>query len=195
MPSVFKVTLVVGALAGTAAVALFTSYRTIARVAVQVTGMFSHALWPEFGRLFGHGGPQALEKLFRHSALLSAVQALALSVLLYFVSPYLLRVWTHGRIEFEPSLMVWMLAYAAISGIWHVPRVLLLSTNQHIGLAGWSLAAGSLSVALAFAFGQAWQVEGVAAAMLTAECFIALVCAYLANRSFVPAPGVKGFSS
>lgn len=119
---------------------------------------------------------------------MSAVQALALSVLLYFVSPYLLRVWTHGRIEFVPSLMVWMLACAAISGIWHVPRVLLLSTNQHVGLAGWSLAAGG-----AFAFGQAWQVEGVAAAMLTAECFIALVCAYLAHRSFVPHQALRVF--
>jgi hypothetical protein len=89
--------------------------------------------------------------------------------------------------------MAWMLAYAAISGIWHVPRVLLLSTNQHIGLAGWSLAAGGLSVTLAWIFGQTWQVEGVAAAMLTSECFIALVCGYLAHRSFLIAPSVKGF--
>ena len=66
------VTLVVGTLFGTATVALFTSYRTIARIAVQLTGMFSHALWPEFGRLFGHGGAPAVEKLFRHSALLGA---------------------------------------------------------------------------------------------------------------------------
>jgi O-antigen/teichoic acid export membrane protein len=186
------VTLVVGALLGPAMVTFFTSYRTIARIAVQLTGMFSLTLWPEFGRLFGHGGPRAIEKLFRHSALLGAIQALALSILLYFVSPWLLRVWTHGHIEFVPSVMAWMLAYAAISGIWHVPRVLLLSTNQHIGLAGWSLAAGGLSVTLAWIFGQTWQVEGVAAAMLTSECFIALVCGYLAHRSFIIAPGVKG---
>lgn len=69
------------------------------------------------------------------------------------VSPWLLQIWTHGRIEFVPRLMLWMLAYAAISGIWHVPRVLLMSTNQHVGLAGWSLAAGGLAVLLAWLFG------------------------------------------
>jgi O-antigen/teichoic acid export membrane protein len=189
------VTLVVGALFGPATVTIFTSYRTISRIAVQLTGMFSLTLWPEFGRLFGHGGPRAIEKLFRYSALLGAIQALALSVLLYFVSPWLLRVWTHGRIEFVPSLMVWMLAYAAISGLWHVPRVLLLSTNQHIGLAGWSLAAGGLSVTLAWVFGREWQLEGVSAAMLTSECLIAFVCNYLALRLFMPTPSLKGFSS
>lgn len=185
------VTLVVGALFGTATVTLFTSYRTIARIAVQLTGMFSHALWPEFGRLFGHGGAPAVEKLFQHSAVLGALQAFGLSVVLYFVSPWLLHLWTHGRIEFVPNLMIWMLTYAAISGLWHVPRTVLLSTNQHIGLAGWSLAAGGLSVALAFVFGRSWQIEGVAAAMLISECFIAGVCTYLACRLFLPATRVK----
>ena len=185
------VTLVVGALSGPATVTLFTSYRTIARVAVQLTSMFSLALWPEFGQLFGNGGPRAIEKLYRHSALLGAVQALGLSVVLLLVSPWLLQIWTHGRIEFVPRLMLWMLAYAAISGIWHVPRVLLMSTNQHVGLAGWSLAAGGLAVLLAWLFGQAWQVEGVAAAMLVSESFIALVCGYLVHRLLFAVPGVK----
>jgi O-antigen/teichoic acid export membrane protein len=189
------VTLVVGALFGPAMVTLFTSYRTIARVAVQLTGMFSIALWPEFSRLFGYGGPWALEKLFRYSALLSAIQALALSVLLYFVSPWLLQVWTHGRIEFAPDLMVWMLAYAAVSGAWHVPRVLLLSTNQHIGLAGWSVAAGGLSVILAWVWGREWQIDGVVAAMLATEFLLAFGCIYLAFRLFIPEPSVNGYSS
>ncbi|HUB65512.1 MAG TPA: hypothetical protein VL996_13905 [Methylocella sp.] len=189
------VTLVVGSLLGTASVTLFASYRTIARVAVQLTGMFSHALWPEFGRLFGHGGAQAIEKLYRHCALLGAFQALALSAVLYFAAPWLLRIWTHGKIGFVPVLMMWMLAYAAIGGIWHVPRTLLLSTNQHIGLAGWSLAASALSVSLAYVLGQTWQVEGIAAAMLTSECFIALVSVYLAHRLFHPTPSVKGYVS
>src|SRR5450631_358750 len=189
------VTLVVGALSGPATVTLFTSYRTIARVAVQLTSMFSLALWPEFGQLFGSGGPRAIEKLYRHSALLGAIQALGLSVVLFLVSPWLLRVWTHGRIEFVPSIMLWMLAYASISGIWHVPRVLLLSTNQHIGLAGWSLAAGALSVLLAWVFGREWQIEGVAAAMLVSECFIAFVCVYLAHRSFDGARSITEYTS
>jgi len=185
------VTLLVGGLAGTTIVALFTTYRTIARVAVQLTSMFSLALWPEFARLFGRGGPRAVEKLFRQSALLGAAQALGLSLLLYFVSPWLLQIWTHGKIAFEPSLMAWMLAYAAMSGLWYVPRVLLLSTNQHVGLAGWSLAAGGLSIVLAWIFGSLWRIDGVAASMLASEAFIAFVCIYLVHRLIFDAPDMK----
>ena len=175
------VTLMVGALFGPVAVALFNTYRTIARVAVQVTAILSHALWPEFSRLFGQGGSAALERLYRRTSLLGAAQSLLLSLVIYFVSPLLLRIWTHGAIEFVPSLMLIMLLYAAVAGTWHIPRVLLMATNQHINLAYWSLAAGLLTVGLAWLMGSAFNLNGVVTAMLMSELFIAVVCAWLAN--------------
>ncbi|WP_374306695.1 lipopolysaccharide biosynthesis protein [Methylocella sp.] len=181
------VTLLVGALSGTTAVALFNTYRTIARIAVQVTAMFSHALGPEFSRLYGHGGMSAARALYRRSALLSAAQSVALSVVLYFVSPFLLEIWTHGRIPFVPSLMAWLLAYAAIGGIWHVPRILLMSTNRHVGLAGWSLVAALLCVAVSWGLGLLVGVDGAAIGMLVSEAFIAAVCVYIAWLSFAEA--------
>ncbi len=181
------VTLLVGALVGTAAVAMFNAYRTIARVAVQLTAMFSHALWPEFSRLFGQGGMKAVRPLYRRSALLSGAQSVALSLVLYFASPWLLHIWTHGRIEFVPGLMLWLLVYAAVGGIWHVPRILLMATNKHIGIAFWSLAAGALAVLLGWAFGKLWGLDGLAAAMLASEAFIAAICLYAAQRSLAGA--------
>jgi O-antigen/teichoic acid export membrane protein len=169
-------TLLVGAVAGPVAVVLFNAYRTIARVAVQVTATFSHALWPEFARLFGQSGLSAVYSLFRRSALLSGAQSILLSLVLYIISPWLLQIWTHGRIEYRPSIMAWLLAYAAVCGVWQVPRVLLMATNQHISLAGWSLAAAVLSIALGWIFGMFWQIDGIGAAMLVSESFIAVIC-------------------
>jgi O-antigen/teichoic acid export membrane protein len=178
------VTLLVGGLLGTIAVANFNTYRTIARIAVAVTGIFSHTLWPEFARLFGQGGPKAVAPLFRLTSVLGALQALSLSLILYFVSPWLLQIWTHGQIEFSRSLMIWMLAYAAVGGVWHVPRILLLSTNQHVGLAGWSIIVGGLSIAFAWAFGTVWQINGIGVSMFVSEAIIASVCIYHVNRFF-----------
>ena len=175
------VTLMVGALFGPVAVALFNTYRTIARVAVQVTAIFSHALWPEFSRLFGQGATVAVDKLFRRTCLLGALQAIGLSLVLYFLSPLLLKLWTHGAIEFVPSLMLLMLLYAAVGGIWHIPRVLLMATNQHVGLAYWTLVAGALSVLLAWMLSAILQLNGVVVAMLLSELFIAIVCVWLAH--------------
>lgn len=173
-------TLLVGALFGPIAVVLFNTYRTIARVAVQITAIFSHALWPEFSRLFGENARAAVRQLFRRSALLGALQAFFLSAILYVEAPFLLRIWTNNNIEFVPNLMLLMLIYAAIAGVWHIPRVLLMSTNQHIGLAYWALAAAMLSVGLAWLLGGALQLKGVVLAMLLSELFIAIACAWLA---------------
>ena len=178
------VTLVVGLVAGASETTVFMAYRTLARVAVQLTSMFSLALWPEFSRSVGQAGMASVHPLFRRSALLGAGIAALFSPILYAVSPWLLTIWTHGRIEFRPNLMALLLVYAAIGGVWHVPRVLLMSTNRHVGLSGWSLATGFVCVGLAWLLGQQWQSQGVAAAMLMSEFFIAAVCIYLANRSF-----------
>lgn len=174
-------TLLVGALFGPVAVALFNTYRTIARVAVQVTGLFSHALWPEFSRLFGQGTAAPLRNLFRRAALLGAAQSVLLSVVLYFLSPWLLQVWSRGTIAFVPSVMALMLLYAAVAGLLHIPRVMLMATNQHVALAQWSVAAAALSVALGWTMGVRLQVEGVAGAMLITELLIALACFALAH--------------
>ena len=174
------VTLLVGAFFGPAAVALFNTYRTIAMVAVQVTAIFSHALWPEFSGLFGQGAMFDLSGLYRRSAWLSAAQAFVFSLVLYFLAPWLLRIWTHGTIEFIPSLMLLMLLYAAIAGIWHMPRVLLMATNQHVTLAYWVLAAGVLCVGLSWLLSDSFYLNGVVVAMLLSELFIAIACSWLA---------------
>ncbi len=173
-------TLLVGALFGPIAVALFNTYRTIARVAVQITAIFSHALWPEFSRLFGENAGLAVRHLFRRSALLGAAQAFLLSAILYVAAPFLLRIWTNNSIEFVPILMLLMLLYAAVAGIWHIPRVLLMATNQHVSLAYWALAAAMFSVTLAWLLAGTLQLNGVVVAMLLSELFIAIACAWLA---------------
>jgi hypothetical protein len=92
----------------------------------------------------------------------------------------MLKVWTHGAINFDSSLMLLMLLYAAVAGVWHVPRVFLMATNQHVGLAFWILAAGGLSILLAWMLSVILQLNGAVLAMLLSELFIAIACTWLA---------------
>jgi len=188
------VTLLVGVLFGPALVAIFNTYRTIARISVQMTAMFSFAVWPEFSRLFGKGGMPAVESLFRRSAIFGVFQAVGLSILIYFLSPWLLNFWTHGHIKFIPDLMLLMLIYAAIGGVWHLPRGLLMATNQPMKIAQWSLVVGFLVVLLAWWFGRYWQLNGVAAAMLISELLIAIISTQLAYAAISNQPK-KGVSA
>jgi hypothetical protein len=176
------ITILVGAMFGPVSVALFSAYRTIARVAVQCTAIFSHVLWPEFSRLFGQSAKEGIKKLYLRTSLLGALQAVFLSLVLYYTSPWLLKTWTHNEIHFESSLMLFMLAYASISGAWHIPRVLLMATNQHVNLSVWILFAGSLSVALSWLFSQFHGLIGIVLGMGLGELTIAVICVYLANQ-------------
>ena len=176
------VTLLVGGVLGPAAVVVFNTYRTMARVAVQITGVFGHSLWAEFSRLYGQGGAMAVRALYRQSALWGLLMACAFSVALYAVGPWLLNIWTHGRIAFQPALMLALLAYAAVGGAWHVPRVLLMSTNQHIGLAQWGLLAALAALLLSWIGAHASALNGVGLAMLVSELGMALVCIRQAAR-------------
>jgi O-antigen/teichoic acid export membrane protein len=177
------ITLLVGDLFGPALVAIFNAYRTLARVAVQLTSMFSLALWPEFSRLFGSGAVAAVRPLYRRAELLGALAAIGLSLAIYWVGPWMLRIWTHGVIRFEPGLMGLLLAYAAAGGLWHVPRTLLMATNQHIDLAAWTLTAGVAVLAAASLMGQALGLRGIGLAMLITEAALAAMCVRLVHQT------------
>jgi O-antigen/teichoic acid export membrane protein len=189
-------TLLVGSILGPAAVTVFGTYRTLARVAVQGTSILSYAVWTEFSLRFGRGGSATLEKLYRKTAWLGAAFAVATGIVLYVTGPWLLRIWTHSAVHFDRPVMVLMLIYAAIGSSWHVPRVLLLSTNEHSGLAIWSVVVAAASLALADALSRVWKLEGVALSMLLSELAIAAICIWLAQcllrrgESALPANGV-----
>jgi O-antigen/teichoic acid export membrane protein len=176
------ITLLVGHYFGPAVVAVFNSYRTIARVAVQATSILANAVWGEFSYLFGKGGTDGVRPIYARSFAYGILGSTGLSAILYFVSPWLLKVWSHGEIGFIAWPMSLLLAYAAVAGSWHVPRVLLQSTNQHIGLAQWSLAGAVLAVVATVVLQKPLGIEGVCLAMLLAEAFMALVCIRLARN-------------
>jgi len=176
------ITLMVGQVLGPAAVALFNTYRTLARVSVQATSVFSHALWPEFSRLYGEGGASAVLPIYKRSARLGMISSIVLSIILYIAAPFILKLWTHGAIAFEPFLMSVMLAYAAVSGSTHVPRILLLATNKHSKLALWLLMLAIISLGIAFAIGKIMGSVGFGLAMLISELGALWICLDLTHK-------------
>lgn len=178
-------TLLTAHLLGPAAVAVFNTYRTVARVAVQVSSTLSHALWPEFARMFGSGEHGRLRVVLLRSSLIGALGAIALSVMLYFGAPLLLQIWTKGHIAFYPAVMGAFLCYAAMAGLWHVPRVILLATNQHSRLGIASLGISALALLCAYVLGSRHQIMGLVIAMIVGEALAMAVCIWLAVKTFL----------
>ena len=187
-------TLVAAAVLGPGPTVVFNTYRTLARVTVQATATFSHALWPEFSRLYGQRDRAALAALYRRSTWLGLGLALAASGVVYLAAPTVLAHWSRGQIEFMPSLMFAAMAYAAVAGGWHVSRILLLSTNEHGALAWQFLIASALGVPLAWVLGKGYGLVGIMYAMLALELAMLVLCSWLSRRLLSPGsrPAVVG---
>jgi O-antigen/teichoic acid export membrane protein len=187
-------TLVAASVLGPAATVVFNTYRTMARVTVQATATFSHALWPEFSRLYGQRDFAGLGALYRRSTWLGIALALVASAVVYLAAPTVLAHWSRGQIDFVPTLMFASMAYAAVAGGWHVSRILLLSTNEHGALAWQFLAASALCVPIAWVMARSFGLIGIVFAMLGLELAMLLLCSYLSRRLMAPSRGVETVS-
>lgn len=175
-------TLIVGYVLGPSATAIFNAYRTLARVTVQLTGIFSHALAPEFSRLYGEGGWSKLKEIYKRSATLSFFPSTLMVLSLYFAAEWILQRWTKGVIPYDFHLLLVFLIYSWISSAWHVPRILLISVSNFSALAGALLGISVASVGLALVFAKIWETEGVALVMLSSEAATAILAYSMVNR-------------
>lgn len=175
-------TLLVAATLGPAATAVFNTYRTIARIVVQVTNALSNPLWPELTALKGQRDDGAFWKLYRRANRLGLLIAAVGALLVYGVSPWLLEIWTHGQIPFTATSMALFLAYAAMCSATQVPRVVLMSINRHAGLAAQSLLAAVFSLGVAWLAWRSAGMAGVVGAMVVGEALVWLTATRAVRR-------------
>ena len=179
-------TLLVAATLGPAATAVFNTYRTVARIVVQVTNALSNPLWPELTALKGQKDDSAFWKLYRRANLLGLLIAAVGALLVYLVSPYLLNIWTHGKIPFTATSMALFLLYAAVCAATQVPRVVLMSINRHAGLAWQSLLAAAVSLVVAWLLWHSAGMTGVVGAMLLGEALVWFTATLNVRRLHTP---------
>ena len=175
-------TLLVAATLGPAATAVFNTYRTIARIVVQVTNALSNPLWPELTALKGQQDDGAFWKLYRRANRLGLLIAATGALLVYGVSPWLLELWTHGQMPFTATSMALFLGYAAVCSATQVPRVVLMSINRHAGLAAQSLLAAVVSLVVAWLVWSSAGMAGVVGAMLLGEALVWLTATRAVRR-------------
>ena len=178
-------TILTGYLLGPTSVVIFNAYRTIARVTVQANSVLSHALWPEFSKLFGAGDILAIRSMYRKSFTYGLYVSIGFSIGMLMFSPLILKLWTHGTVPYEIPLMVIMLAYSSVASISHVPRVLLMATNSHGRLAIYYFINSLLIIGFGLLFGKLFGIFGLGLAMLILEFMNLVICLKLARRLLV----------
>ena len=131
--------LLVGAIQGPLEVVTFVTLRTLTRLASQTAWRVSHAFEPELATAWGLHDAKFTRSLYEHSLRASFWVALPICVGLLICGPWLLRIWTHGRVGMDFPLYCWFILSAMLSALWYAALNLLKSANAHLRAALWYL--------------------------------------------------------
>lgn len=139
-----------GLVAGAVAVPAFVAARTLSRIGLQVTQVFTGAMMPEFGAAEARGDGAAKCRLVLILLLISAAIAVPFAIGLALAGPAIIRIWSGGEIAASPALMAIMALSALLGAMWKPQSDLMLAANRQrefaVPLVGAALAALGLTL-------------------------------------------------
>lgn len=125
------IVLVIGMTLGSAAVVIFSAYRTLTRLLVQIITMLNQAIWPEISAAYGEGKVALVTELHRKGSSITFWIALAAITTLGLIGEWIISVWTRHAFEQNHTLLILLLATTFFNVLWQTSWVVLMATNKH----------------------------------------------------------------
>jgi O-antigen/teichoic acid export membrane protein len=164
--------LVVQAVLGPVAVAIFGSVRTLVRSINQMLELINQVLWPELSILFGKGDLKKAARLHRMGVVLSIAIALVFVLLLGVFGEKIFSLWTNGSIYLPGKLLLLFLLPIPFNSLWFTSSVIHMASNKHEGLAIRYLIAMTMAVAGCALLSWLFGMEGAAISTLIADIIL-----------------------
>jgi O-antigen/teichoic acid export membrane protein len=127
--------LLVGAELGGAAVAIFSSSRTLTRLVAQIAILAGKNLSPEISALYGAGKHHDADRLNNQMIWVVMVLTAFGTIFLAIFGRYIITLWGRGKLPFNSGVYFQLLAAAIVTAYWQIKSVRLTSTNRHEFLA------------------------------------------------------------
>lgn len=165
---------VIGLWLGPAAVVVFSTFRTLANMVYQIPASVCIAFGPEMSFAFGANNMDLARNLHRRACQVSFWLVLIAAGGLLVCSPWLMRVWTHGRILLDFSLFAILLGDNIINAIWQTSSMVPGAVNRHQRMAMWFVISTGGSVLLAVLLVPMLKLNGAALSLLLIEIVMAV---------------------
>ncbi|MGX1166173.1 O-antigen/teichoic acid export membrane protein [Bradyrhizobium sp. USDA 372] len=177
--------IVLGMTASPAAVATFTTVRTLTRAGVQFTTLVNHALMPEAAAAAALNQTQKLKKLLYLTLVSSLVVTLPGSAILLLFGQQLVELWTAHTINPTYALVATMTTVMLVNGMWHPLSNLLLAVNRQATYSYVFLGAVAASLGIGFFLSRALGEAGMAMSILLLDLFMLQHVARHAWKAFI----------
>jgi O-antigen/teichoic acid export membrane protein len=161
--------LIVAGLAGTTALALFVTTRTLANSIRQLVGLFVHSSSTNLIVLEALQDKQKLRLAFRLVVFASVAGCVAVAASLWFEGASVFSVWTRGKLPADIWLLRLFLLWLVLQSPWISASAIASYTNQHKGLAVSYLASSFGGLLMGLALVPRVGPKGLPIAFIAAE--------------------------
>ncbi len=166
--------LIVGLVLGPPAVVVFSTLRTLTRLATQPSSIINRLMEPEMASAYGGNRHDVFRRLFNHSCQVALWVSAASCIALVAAGESLLGIWTHGKVSMDWPLYTLLLLGAAVNAVWYTALMAAYATNRHVRVAFvYSIVYGGGAFGLAYILAEFSGLAGVGSALLLSEIAIA----------------------
>jgi O-antigen/teichoic acid export membrane protein len=166
--------LVVGLVLGPPAVAVFSTIRTLTRLAMQPSTVINRLIEPEMASAYGGNRTDDFRRLFNRSCQAALWISAASCIVLGVAGERVLSIWTHGKVFMDWPLYTLLLLSASINSIWYTALMAAYATNRHVRVAlVYSVVYGGAAFGLAYVFASFSGLAGVGVALFLSEIAMA----------------------
>jgi O-antigen/teichoic acid export membrane protein len=159
----------VGYALGPTQVVIFSTARTVSRLALQMVQMVNFTFEPEMSIAYGAGNYALTRTLLRRACQLALLVAVVIVLIMMTFGPWFLTHWTSGHVPPSRNLLSILLLVVVLYALWSTSATLMTSTNQHQRLATYYILGTSLTCILCFILARAYGLYGAAASLLISE--------------------------
>jgi O-antigen/teichoic acid export membrane protein len=161
--------IIVGRVLGATEAALFSTLRMIINLVMKLSGLLSHAAWPEFTKLAVVEEKENMQQLhlliFRGSIFFLVLYIWIVEV----GGEQLFYLWIGDQLTYDANVMRAFGWYIVVTVSWTLSANLLMATNRHEKLAKWQLMAGSVGLGFCVIGATYYGLIGVVIGLLIGE--------------------------
>jgi len=161
--------LAVGYALGPTDVVIFSTARTVSRVALQMVQMVNNTFWPEMSSAFGKSDTALTRALHRRACQMALILAAAVVAAMMALGPWFLHRWTGGHVPPSPRLLAILLLVVVVYALWSTSSTLLTAINRHQKLATYYLIATGMTCVVCYFAARQWGLLGAAGSLLLSE--------------------------
>ena len=150
-------------------VVVFSTARTVSRVALQMVQMINSTFEPEFSKSFAQRDVPLIRTLHRRACQMALILALGIVAVMILGGPFFLNHWTQGKVPPSRELLSILLVVVIAYSLWSTSATIMLATNQHKKLAAVYLGATGITVLVTYVAARQFGLYGAAASLLLSE--------------------------